>query len=42
MREPHRPKTGRSTLFYLMLMLGLTGVLGFVIVAIAAGHRGGG
>ena len=42
MREPKRPKTGRGILFYLMLILGTAGVVGFLIVAIAAGHRGGG
>ena len=42
MRKPKRQRTGRSILFYLMLILGTAGVVGFPIVAIAAGHRGGG
>ena len=31
-----------SGLFYVMLILGIIGVLGFLVVAAGAGNRGGG
>ena len=42
MSDPNDQEEGYSGLFYVMLILGIVGVLGFLVVAAGAGNRGGG
>ena len=42
MSDPNNEEEGYSGLFYVMLILGIVGVLGFLVVAAGAGNRGGG
>ena len=42
MSKPDGQGEGHSGLFYVMLILGIIGILGFLVVAAGAGNRGGG
>lgn len=42
MSKPDGQKEDHSGLFYVMLILGIVGVLGFLVVAAGAANRGGG
>ena len=42
MSDPNNEEEGYSGLFYVMLILGIIGVIGFLVVAAGAGNRGGG
>ena len=42
MSKPDGQGEGHSSLFYVMLVLGIVGVLGFLVVAAGAGNGGGG
>ena len=42
MSDPDGQQEGYSGLFYVMLILGIIGVIGFLVVAAGAGNRGGG
>ena len=42
MSDPNDQEEGYSGLFYVMLILGIIGVLGFLMVAAGAGIAGGG
>ena len=42
MSKPDGQGEGHSSLFYVMLILGIIGVLGFLVIAAGAGKGGGG
>ena len=42
MSKPDGQGEGHSSLFYVMLVLGILGVLGFLVVAAGAGNGAGG
>ena len=42
MSDPDGQQEGYSGLVYVMLILGIIGVIGFLVVAAGAGNRGGG